>query len=608
MKLRRVFLLVAADTIIISLSFFIALLLRFESIYYGEYIGFYFDTVIPVTLLKLAIFYFFNFYKSLWEYASIDELFEIVIGVAVANFATYLLLLMTSNPLPLAMYVLVTIIDIIFIGSVRFVYRVLRRVKGGFFNKEVKKRILIIGAGAAGVLILKELRNHEKLKAHPVAFIDDDSSKKGTFINGIPVVGDRFSIIESVLKYRIDEIVIALPSADPKDRKEILNICKETNVKTRILPGMYELIGGQVSVNSIRDVQIEDLLGREEVKLDTSSLNAFITGKVVMITGGGGSIGSELGRQIVKYKPKKLVLVDIYENTLYDFQNELLRNNPDLNLEALIISVRDFNAINRVMEKYKPSIIFHAAAHKHVPLMEENPNAAVKNNVFGTLNVVRSADINNVEKFVLISTDKAVNPTNVMGATKRIAEKIIQTYNGISKTDYVAVRFGNVLGSNGSVIPLFKKQISEGGPLTVTDERVIRYFMTIPEACQLVLQAGAMANGGEIFVLDMGEPVKIIDLARDLIKLSGFEPDIDIKIEIVGLRPGEKLYEELLINSPNIGKTKHDKIFIEECKDLEYDKVIKPIEMLRDYLDIDDPQVIKNELSKLVEGYIPYKS
>ena len=607
MKLRRIFLLLIADTIIISLSFFIALLLRFESIYYGDFINFYWDTVIPVTLLKLAIFYFFNFYRSLWEYASIDELVEIILGSIVANFATYVFLLVTLHPLPLTIYILVTLMDILLVGSVRFVYRVVRRLRIGILNKGAKTRILIIGAGAAGVLILKELRNHEKLKAHPVAFIDDDSSKKGTFINGIPVVGDRFSIIESVLKYRIDEIVIALPSADPKDRKEILNICKETNAKTRILPGMYELIGGQVSVNSIRDVQIEDLLGREEVKLDTSSLNAFITGKVVMITGGGGSIGSELGRQIVKYKPKKLVLVDIYENTLYDFQNELLRNNPDLNLEALIISVRDFNAINRVMEKYKPSIIFHAAAHKHVPLMEENPNAAVKNNVFGTLNVVRSADINNVEKFVLISTDKAVNPTNVMGATKRIAEKIIQTYNGISKTDYVAVRFGNVLGSNGSVIPLFKKQISEGGPLTVTDERVIRYFMTIPEACQLVLQAGAMANGGEIFVLDMGEPVKIIDLARDLIKLSGFEPDIDIKIEIVGLRPGEKLYEELLINSPNIGKTKHDKIFIEECMDLDYQQTIPPIEKLREFLDSDNPQIIKKELSKLVEGYIPYK-
>lgn len=607
MKLRRISILIAADTIIISLSFFIALLLRFESIYFGNYIDFYLDTVIPVTLLKLAIFYFFNFYKSLWEYASIDELFEIIFGSMAANFATYLLLLITSNPLPLSMYVLITLMDILLIGSVRFVYRIIRRLKGGFFNRQIRKRVLIVGAGAAGVLILNELRNHYNLKANPVIFIDDNPDKKGTYINGVPVVGNRSKIRESVDKYRIDEIIIALPSADARDRKNILNICKETNAKTRILPGMYELIGGQVNVNSIRDVQIEDLLGREEIKLDTSSLDSFISDKVVLITGGGGSIGSELGRQIIKYNPKKLILIDIYENTLYDFQNELLRKHPDLDVEALIISVRDFEAINRIIGKYKPNIVFHAAAHKHVPLMEENPNAAVKNNVFGTLNVVRSADINKVEKFVLISTDKAVNPTNVMGATKRIAEKIIQTYNGISDTDYVAVRFGNVLGSNGSVIPLFKKQIYEGGPITVTDERVIRFFMTIQEACQLVLQAGAMANGGEIFVLDMGEPVKIIDLARDLIKLSGFEPDVDIKIEIVGLRPGEKLYEELLINSPNIEKTKHNKIFIEECMDLDYQQTIPPIEKLREFLDSDNPQIIKKELSKLVEGYIPYK-
>jgi len=607
MRLRRIIVLLAADTIIISSSFFIALLLRYESIYFGEYMKFYLDTFIPVTLLKLAIFYLFNFYKSLWEYASIDELFEIILGSIFANFATYLLLLMTSHPLPLTMYILITLMDILLVGSVRFIYRIIRRFKNGFFNKDIKSRILIIGAGAAGVLILKELRNHEKLKANPVAFIDDSIQKKGTFINGIPVVGDRSKIIQVVEKYRIDEIVIALPSANPRDRKDILNICKETNAKTRLLPGMYELIGGQVSVNSIRDVQIEDLLGRAEVKLDNSSLSAFISDKVVMITGGGGSIGSELGRQIIKYKPKKLVLIDIYENTLYDFQNELSRNHPSLDLEALIVSVRDFEAINRVITKYKPKIIFHAAAHKHVPLMESNPNAAVKNNVFGTLNVVRAADLNQVEKFVLISTDKAVNPTNVMGATKRLAEKIIQIYNGISKTEYVAVRFGNVLGSNGSVIPLFKKQISEGGPVTVTDERVIRYFMTIPEACQLVLQAGAMANGGEIFVLDMGEPVKIIDLARDLIKLSGFEPNVDIKIEIVGLRPGEKLYEELLINNSK-GKTRHEKIFIEDSNGLDYEKTIPPIEALREYLEKEDPMIMKEQISKLVEGYVPFKS
>jgi FlaA1/EpsC-like NDP-sugar epimerase len=607
MKTRRVAVLVLADTIIISLAFFLSLYTRFDSIFYDGYLDFYFSRVVPVTLVKLAIFYLFNFYRSLWEFASIDELIEIFFGVFVANVVTMLMIMLTGNQLPISMFLSIGLFELTLIGGVRFAYRSIRRLKSGFMKSKGMKRVMIVGAGAAGVMILKELRNHDSLAIEPVAFIDDSKEKKGRSINGIRVVGGRESIKDAVEELKVDEIIIALPSASNEDRKEIINICKNTRAKTRILPGMYELIGGQVSISHIRDVQIEDLLGRDEVKLNLEELTGFVEGKIVMITGGGGSIGSELARQIIKYNPKKLILVDVYENSLYDFQQELRRNTYALDFEAIILSVRDKLAIDRAFERLRPEIVFHAAAHKHVPLMERSPDEAIKNNVFGTLNVVRASDKYKAEKFVLVSTDKAVNPTNVMGASKRVAEKIVRAYNDVSKTDFVAVRFGNVLGSNGSVIPLFKKQISEGGPVTVTDTRVIRYFMTIPEACQLVLQAGAMANGGEIFVLDMGEPVKIIDLATDLIKLSGYEPHKDIPIDIVGLRPGEKLYEELLIKSPDIEQTKHEKIYIEGTERCRFDEIIDMVDGLRKYLDRDDSESLKGYLASFVEGYTPYK-
>ena len=456
-------------------------------------------------------------------------------------------------------------------------------------------------------MILKELRNHNSLNLKPVAFIDDDPNKIGKVINGIKVIGNRDCIRNSVEKNDIDEIIIALPSAEPSVRREIVRLCKEASVKTRILPGMYELIGGSININQIRDVQIEDLLGRDEIKLDLKDIDEFISEKTVMITGGGGSIGSELARQVARCRPKLIVLIDVYENNLYDIQNELFRKYENIKVVTLIASVRDKRSIRKLIDKYRPEIIFHAAAHKHVPLMESNPSEAVKNNIFGTLNLVQAADEFRVKKFVLISTDKAVNPTNVMGATKRVAEKIIMSYNGLSETEFVAVRFGNVLGSNGSVIPLFKKQIAEGGPVTVTDERVIRYFMTIPEACQLVLQAGSMATGGEIFVLDMGEPIKIIDLAKDLIKLSGFEPYVDIPIKIVGLRPGEKLYEELLIKGPKLTGTKNSKIFIEEPEEHNFYELLVNLEKLKEYLDMEDNMPLKLELTNLVEGYTPFE-
>ena len=607
MKTKKVLLFILFDIISISLSFVIALNLSYHGNEASNYIQFYFTNVTAVTLIRLFIFYIFNLYKTLWEYASIDELVEVFFGTIVGSICVWTYLTLINQALPIRMFLIISIVELGLVGGSRLIYRVMRRYHKKLRLESVGKRVLIVGAGSSGVMILKELRNHDALNLKPVAFIDDDKKKQGSVINGITVVGGRDDIDWAVNKLKIDEIIIAIPSAKPKDKKSILNKCTDTKVKTKILPGMFELIHGNVSVNQIRDVQIEDLLGREEVKLNIDELSNFILDKVIMVTGGGGSIGSELCRQIAKFKPSKLVIIDIYENNIYDIQQELLRKYKYLNLCAIIASVRDKNRIDEIVEEFRPNIIFHAAAHKHVPLMENNPKAAIKNNVIGTLNVVQAANKFNVEKFVLISTDKAVNPTNVMGATKRLAEMIIQTYNSISKTDYVAVRFGNVLGSNGSVIPLFKKQIAEGGPVTITDERIIRFFMTIPEACSLVLEAGTMATGGEIFVLDMGEPVRIIDLAIDLIRLSGFEPYIDIPIEIVGLRPGEKLYEEILINSSKMAKTKNDKIYIEEPMEFNYDILMLNINRLKKSIENDSVMDIKYSLASIIPRYNPYQ-
>lgn len=606
MRFRRVFFLVVLDIAIISISFFVSLYFKFDTFNNPEYLAYYRTYIIPVTILKIGIFYLFNFYKILWEYASIDELIEIIIGVVLANISAFVLTDVIGGSAVFTNSGIITMLDLILIGGLRFTYRAFKRYNLNIKVYLGKKNILIIGAGAAGVMILKELRTHKSIDSKPVGFIDDDIEKIGKFINGVKVLGNRKDIPKVVEKLKVDEIIIALPSASTVDRVELLNICKNTSVKTKTLPGIYELIGEEITINKVRDVQLEDLLGRNEIQLDLKELEFLIKDKSVLISGGAGSIGSELARQIIKYNPKKIIILDIYENSLYDFENELRTNYPKLDFIALIISIRDTIDLDRVFEKYKPDLVFHAAAHKHVPLMESSPEQAVKNNVFGTLNIIRSADKHNVDRFVLISTDKAVNPTNVMGATKRVAEKLIQIYNGRSKTDYVAVRFGNVLGSNGSVIPLFKKQIENGGPVTVTDPDVVRFFMTIPEACQLVLQAGAMANGGEIFVLDMGEPIKILDLALDLIKLSGFEPYENMPIEFIGLRPGEKLYEELLMATPDLKNTKHDKIFIEEMEHPDYDDIMQKLNSLKESLDRDNPMDIKLELVNLVEGYKPF--
>jgi FlaA1/EpsC-like NDP-sugar epimerase len=462
--------------------------------------------------------------------------------------------------------------------------------------------VMIIGGGSAGAMVIQELLRNPQIERFPVAVIDDDPSKYKRKIHDTPVLGTRNDIQKIAEENKIDEIIIAMPSASKQEIREIVNICKQTKCKLKTLPGVYELIDGKVDIK-IRDVDIEDLLGREPISVNLNEVSGYICNEVILVTGGGGSIGSELCRQIAKFNPKKLLILDIYENNAYDVQNELLRKHKDLDLEVLIASVRDEGRIEQIFKQYRPAVVFHAAAHKHVPLMEANPTEAVKNNILGTLNVVRMADKYNAKRFVLISTDKAVNPTNIMGASKRVAEMIIQSIDKQSNTEFVAVRFGNVLGSNGSVIPLFRKQIEEGGPVTVTHPEVIRYFMTIPEAVQLVIEAGAMAEGGEIFILDMGQPVKIIDLAKDLIRLSGFEPNVDIKIEFIGLRPGEKLYEELLLAEEGITATKHEKIFIGKPVHIDIGHLTKELMALDSILISGTKEMIEPIIKKLVPSY-----
>lgn len=565
----------------------------------------YVDNIFAITLIKILVFAYFGIYNSLWRYASIDELVQVVVAVILANAGMISYLYVMNIHFPRSTYLLVTILDIMYIGGVRFSYRFLRKMKNErLFNGEKRKRIMVVGAGDAGAMVIKEFKNHRELMSDPVILIDDDMSKEGRKIHGVPVNGQRYDIKGQAIKNNIDEIVIAMPSSTKSEIKEIIDECKTTKCKVKTLPGMFELIDGKVSVKQLREVEIEDLLGRDQVTLDTDKINHYIKGKKVLITGGGGSIGSELCRQISRFNPEELIILDIYENNVYDLQNEFKRKyGNDLNLKVLIASVRDKEKIDNIIKELKPNVIFHAAAHKHVPLMEDNPHEAVKNNVFGTFNVARAADKFGVEKFVMISTDKAVNPTNIMGATKRLCEMIVQSIDKKSDTEFVAVRFGNVLGSNGSVIPLFKRQIAEGGPITVTHKDVIRYFMTIPEASQLVLQAGAMARGGEIFVLEMGEPVRIIDLAKDLITLSGLEIGKDIDIDVVGLRPGEKLFEELLMDEEGLESTDHDKIHIGKPLFHDYNILVKRLESLEDIMHTGTDSDVKRAVAKLVPTY-----
>ena len=517
-------------------------------------------------LITLLVLYLFRMYHSLWAYAGETELQNIVISCCISAVCYSVGIQFFKTPgqqaVPGSYYFLYVFLLISFVFVSRFSYRFFRSLKHKQQNKNNGISVMVIGAGEAANLIIKEIVNSNFSTMVIKCIIDDDSGKWGRFIQGIKVVGGREKIIECADIFGIDEIIVAMPSISRVQMSEILDICKETNCKLRSLPGMYQLVNGEVSVSKLRDVEVEDLLGRDPIEVDLDSILGYVKGKRVMVTGGGGSIGSELCRQIAGHKPAQLIIVDIYENNAYDIQQELQADHPELNLVVLIASVRNTNRVNWIFEHYKPEIVYHAAAHKHVPLMETSPNEAVKNNVFGTWKTVQAAAMNGTKRFVMISTDKAVNPTNIMGASKRICEMIIQTFNKHYDTEFVAVRFGNVLGSNGSVIPLFKKQILAGGPVTVTHPDIIRYFMTIPEAVSLVLQAGAYAKGGEIFVLDMGNPVKILDLAKNLIRLSGYRVDEDIKIEFTGLRPGEKLYEELLMEEEGLRETANKLIFV----------------------------------------------
>lgn len=585
---RKIFLMIL-DIIVINLCYYLGFLLKFDWKIPASYWNMYVRWIVPIILIKIIIFVLFGLYKTMWRYADFKELFKIFMAITVANVVTGMFLISMNVGFPRSVIALVFVIDMFFVTGTRYLSQARKNLVFSIPVDKVK-RVLIIGAGDAGVLMLSELRKHKELGYKVVAFIDDDKNKIGTELLGIPVIGGKEKIISAISEYRVDEVILAMPSASREVQKDISDICSKLSMKVKIIPGMYELIDdNKLNVRDLRDVEIGDLLGRDEIKLDQEILNDFLGDKTILVTGGGGSIGSELCRQISKFNPKRLIILDIYENNAYEIQMELLRHYKDLDLVVEIESIRDAVRMDIIFEKYKPNVVFHAAAHKHVPLMENSSTSAIKNNIFGTLNVLNACDRHGVEKFVLISTDKAVNPTSVMGTTKRVCEMLVQTFNEKSKTEFVAVRFGNVLGSNGSVIPLFINQIKEGGPVTVTHEDIIRYFMTIPEACQLVLQAGAIAKGGEIFILDMGEPVKIIDLAKNLIRLSGFEPYKDIDIKITGLRPGEKLYEELLLNLENSVATEYKKIFIEK-------PIVHDVEALKDGLERLDK--VKNTLDK----------
>jgi FlaA1/EpsC-like NDP-sugar epimerase len=604
---RRIALIIT-DIILINGSVFLSLIMRFdidiESIP-QEYIDKYLDNVIPFTIIALILFWCFRMYHSLWQYASIAELYKIVEACVVTEIVHFGFTVAMGWMLPRSCYFLSLVFLILAMSASRFMYRMIRTFLQDYRQTTEPVNIMIIGAGEATNVLLREIQNSRYMYNSRVScIIDDDHKKVGKYIRGVKVVGTRDKIKESAKLYGIDEIIFAIPSASVEVKRDILNICKETDCNLKILPGVYQMVDGEVNVNSIRNVDVLDLLGRDPIEVDIDSIMGYVKDKTIMVTGGGGSIGSELCRQLVSHQPKCLIIFDIYENNAYDIQQELQINYPNANVVTLIGSIRNTKRLEEVFETYKPQIIYHAAAHKHVPLMEVSPNEAVKNNVVGTWNVARMADKYNVNKFVMISTDKAVNPTNVMGATKRICEMIIQTYNEISKTDFVAVRFGNVLGSNGSVIPLFKRQIEAGGPVTVTHPDIIRYFMTIPEAVSLVLQAGAYAKGGEIFILDMGDPVKIDDLAKNLIRLSGYTLGVNMEIKYTGLRPGEKLYEELLMKEEGLQDTKNKLIHI--GKPIEFDKehFFDNLEALKEaaYSETDD---IRTLLKKVAPTYHP---
>ena len=607
LMIRRFFLLML-DIVIIVVSSWTAIIIRFDfkpgniDQRFIESIWSYMPINVIVTLL---IFNIFRMYKSLWRFAGVIEMLNVFSACVIATGVQLVGLKFLNYPVPRSYHFLYFALILFMTIISRFIYRFLRATYRRIKNGGSTRNVMVIGAGEAGNALIREIKGSDHIENKVVkCIIDDDPDKQKNYIQGIKVVGDRNNILECVKLYNIDEIMIAMPSVSKKVISEIVDICKETSCELLILPGMYQFMTGEVSVSKLRKVEVEDLLGRDPVNVDIEAIMGYVKNKVILVTGGGGSIGSELCRQIASHEPKQLIIFDIYENNAYEIQQELKRNFPKLNLEVLIGSVRNTSRINHVFKTYRPDIVYHAAAHKHVPLMETSPNEAIKNNVFGTLKTVKAADQYGTKRFVMISTDKAVNPTNVMGATKRICEMIIQTYDKRSKTEFVAVRFGNVLGSNGSVIPLFKNQISKGGPVTVTHPEIIRYFMTISEAVSLVLQAGAYAKGGEIFVLDMGEPVKILDLAENLIHLSGYKPYEDIDIEFTGLRPGEKLFEEILMDEEGLLETENKLIYIGKPIQINEDLFFKRLGEL-DKMCCQEPVEIRELIKEIVPTYEP---
>lgn len=606
--MQRAIVLAFIDALSILISYLFALLLRFDLVFSAvprEYIEGYIWSMPYWVIATIVVFYAFRLYHSIWRLAGFEELKTLIQAYIVLLFLYVAGMLFMKLHMPRSYYFMGYVLSIVLTGGSRIAYRLLsswtkKSTKGQ--EAEPADRVMVIGGGQAGQAVIREMMNSSHLNTKVCCVIDDNPNKRGRVLEGVPIVGDRNDIVEKVKEYKITRIVYAIPATTGANRKAILNICKDTGCRMQTVPGVYQILNEEVSVTKLRDVEITDLLGRAQVKVNNCEIMKVLKDKVVMVTGGGGSIGSELCRQIASAGPETLIIFDIYENNAYEIQQELRRKYHDLHLVTLIGSVRNTKRVNAVIEKYRPDIIFHAAAHKHVPLMEESPNEAIKNNVEGTYKVAKAAAKYGVHKFVLISTDKAVNPTNIMGASKRLCEMVVQMMDRQSDTDFVAVRFGNVLGSNGSVIPLFKKQIAEGGPVTVTDKRIIRYFMTIPEAVSLILQAAYYAHGGEIFVLDMGDPVKIDDMARNLIRLSGYVPDEDIKIEYTGLRPGEKLYEELLMDEEGMTETENELIFIGKPIEMDDEDFKEKLDLLDQASRMESDQ-IKEIVAQIVPTY-----
>lgn len=607
MKKRLIILI--ADILAVILAYGLALWLRFDMRYSkipDQYLTGYMYYAVLACVITVASYSVAKLYRSVWTYAGISEVLRTFATSIIAAGITGITFSISITRMPISFYLVGWALMFGFTAAIRLMYRLLRRaLMRSESAREANGRqqnIMIVGAGASGLMLLEEYRTSYYLTDHVKIFIDDNEQKWHKYLDGVRIEGGRDKIIESVEKYKIDKIILAMLSADRKDIKAILEICNQTNCQIQTVPGVYQLVNGEVNVSKLRNVEIEDLLGRDPIKVNLDEILGYVKGKTVLVTGGGGSIGSEICTQLAEHEVGHLIIFDIYENNAYDIQQKLKWNHPELNLTVLIGSVRNMHRINSVMKKYEPDVVFHAAAHKHVPLMEDSPNEAIKNNVFGTYKTASAAGRNHVKKFVLISTDKAVNPTNIMGASKRMCEMIVQTLNHFYETDFVAVRFGNVLGSNGSVIPLFEKQIAAGGPVTVTHPDIIRYFMTIPEAVSLVLQAGAYAKGGEIFVLDMGEPVKIADLAKNLIRLSGYKLGEDIEIEYTGLRPGEKLYEELLMDEEGLQDTENKMIHIGKPIDMDEEKFMHQLIQLRDAAN-EDSDAIRAMVKEIVPTY-----